>query len=223
MFVTLTNVQSGGAVSLQQPIDNRKGSLEVAIRSFTFWIGWHNLKPGEFVSWRKNGETNTLSLSQGLYSFDLLADTLSGAEADLSLNVDHFSGRVNFTVPRDYEVLLSENLTSLLGLKKGWMTGLNFAEGPINMTPEKALYVHLDQLSTSENVVDGAPSTLLAVFPAPSDPFGTTRNWNPRPEWKKLAAGTTGELKIRVTDERQALLDNNGQPISVVLEIRETK
>lgn len=124
---------------------------------------------------------------------------------------------------RDYEALLSENLTSLLGLKKRWMTDLHFGEGPINMTHEKSLYVHLNQLSTSENVVDGAPSTLLAVFPAPSDPFGTARNWNPRPEWKKLAAGTTGELKIRVTNERQALLDNNGQPISVVLEIRETK
>ena len=37
---------------------------------------------------------------------------------------------------------------------------------PVKLLVHKWLYIYLDQLSTTSNIVDGAPSTLLAIIPA---------------------------------------------------------
>ena len=52
MFLTLTNVQSGGAVSLLQYIDNRSGNVRVGLRSVTYTVGWYNVGARESISWR---------------------------------------------------------------------------------------------------------------------------------------------------------------------------
>ena len=42
----------------------------------------------------------------------------------------------------------------------------------------------------------------------------------PHPEYKNLSDGTIHELKVRVTDSYQKLVDNHGLPIAVTLEIQ---
>ena len=37
---------------------------------------------------------------------------------------------------------------------------------PVKIIVHKWFYIYLDQLSTTSNLIDGAPSTLLAVVPA---------------------------------------------------------
>jgi len=39
MSHTLTNVQDGAAVHLQQPINNQNGNLRVGLRSITYTVG----------------------------------------------------------------------------------------------------------------------------------------------------------------------------------------
>ena len=68
MFITLTNVQRGEAVALLRYIDNRCSTKRVAIRSFTFWVGWHNLGAGQWISWRhRDGRAVTLDLVPGIF------------------------------------------------------------------------------------------------------------------------------------------------------------
>jgi len=57
MFHTLTNVQDGAAVPLQQPINNQNGTLRVGLRSITYTVGWFNVGPQEAISWRPSGKT----------------------------------------------------------------------------------------------------------------------------------------------------------------------
>ena len=210
-------------MQLLQSIDNLGGSRQVAVRSFTYWVGWHNIENGEWISWNQDGqEGKTLSLTPGLYSYQLLEDTLTDAFTDLFMDVGKADGVVTFIIPEGARVMFSEGCARLLGLKdEGWLgAGMYRGDEPVDFMPVKALHIYLDQLSTTENVMDGAPSQLLAVFLARCEPFGAAETFNPRPEFKKLAAGAISELKVRVTDEHHRLIDNHGLPMSVTLEIK---
>jgi len=45
MFLTVTNIQSGDAVQLQQCIDNLGGNLHISLRTLTYIVGWYNVRP----------------------------------------------------------------------------------------------------------------------------------------------------------------------------------
>jgi len=75
MFNTLTNVQDGAAVHLQQPIDNQNGDLRVGLRSVTYTVGWFNVGPQEAFLCRRSGSSEIMgimSFDPGLYSFPRL-------------------------------------------------------------------------------------------------------------------------------------------------------
>ena len=83
-------------------------------------------------------------------------------------------------------------------MARGW---LYRGDKPIGFMSHNMLYLYLDQLSTTENIVDDKPSQLLAVFRAMCELFGTATPINPYPDFKRLEAGTITELNVRVTDE----------------------
>ena len=67
MFHTLSDVQRGEAVPLQQYIDNRDGHLCVGLKSITYAVGWYNIEPRETFSWRSTvGPEETLNTPPGL-------------------------------------------------------------------------------------------------------------------------------------------------------------
>jgi len=99
----------------------------------------------------------------------------------------------------------------------------------VDFTGTKTLHVHLDQINTSENRLNGAPTTLPCLVPAVSSGisiftpshFGDINTVRfELPEFKHLQAGTLSKLKITIEDDRGRVLDNQGQPISVVVEIQ---
>jgi len=60
MFHTLTYVQDGVAVPLQQLIDNQNGNLRVGLRSINYTLGWFNVGPQEAFSLRPSGKTEIM-------------------------------------------------------------------------------------------------------------------------------------------------------------------
>ena len=227
MYHTLTNVQSGGATPLQQYIDNRDGLLRVGLRSITFTVGWHNIGANERFSWRSSsgGTTQTLSIPPGLYGFAQLKDVLEGASTTHTLVVSGVNGLITLTVANGWEVLLTDGLLSLLGLDDGyggeWLdTGVYTGDRPINFAGREVLRVHLDEINTTENIADGAPSTLLASIGVGCHAFGDIHTVRvEHPEYKRLRDGTIHELKITVRDETGKLIDNHHLPIHVTVAV----
>lgn len=230
MYHTLTNVQSEGATPLQQYIDNRDGRLRVGLRSITFAVGWHNVGPKERFSWRSSGgggAAQTLNIPPGLYGFAQLKDVLEGASpnATHTLAVSGVNGLITLTVANGWEVLLSDGLLSLLGLDDGlgevWLdTGVYTGDRPINFAAKEVLRVHLEEINTTENIADGAPSTLLASIGVGCHAFGDIHTVRvEHPEYKRLRDGTVGELKITIRDETGKLIDNHHLPIHVTVAV----
>ena len=175
---------------------------------------------GEF-QWRStSGPTKTEKIPSGLYSFGMLSEHLSDNITGLSLDVNKATGYVGIVVPQGTEVNFGDNLRHLLGLDdEGWLTaGKYIGDRPVDFMPQKALYIHLDQLSTTNNVMDGAPSTLLGIVPIGLDTFGTSTFSNP--EFKQLKSGAISELTVHILDRKGTIVNNHNLPVVATLEIK---
>ena len=79
----------------------------------------------------------------------------------------------------------------------------------------KTVSVHLHQLSTTANFVDGAPSTLLALVELDNYSYGDTKTIRfDNPEFKHLIKDSISELKVIICDDT----DNHQRRISLGLE-----
>jgi len=228
MFHTLSDVQSGGAVPLQQYIDNRDGDLYIGLKSITFAVGWYNIERGETFSWRSTGgPEETLDIPPGLYGFVQLQETLEGASpsATHKLGVSRVNGLITLTVGSGWEVLLSDGLLTLLGLDDGlggvWLdTGVYTGDHPINFAARQMLCIHMEEINTAENIVDGAPSTLLTSIGLGCHAFGDISTVRVEcPEYKRLRVGTVGELKVSIRDTSGKAISNHNLPIHITLTV----
>ncbi len=143
MYHTISNVQRGEAVPLQQYIDNRDGHLCIGLQSITFTVGWYNIEQGETFSWRSTGgPEETLNIPPGLYGFVQLQETLEGASpsATDTLEVSRVNGLITLTVASGWEVLLSDGLLTLLGLDDGlggvWLHAGVYGRSPYKLRDE---------------------------------------------------------------------------------------
>ena len=226
MFHTLTNVQSGEAAALLQPIENRGGALKVGLSSISFTVGWFNINT-QSVSWvNAGGPIETTNIPPGLYSFSELQKFLENAITGIHLQVSDSSGLIELTIDLGWEIQLTDGLGGILGLDDGlggvWLEeGEYHGDRPVDFTPTKSLQIHLEQISTSNNYMNGSPSNLLALVEIECTRFGTTNALHfDFPTFKHLMRGTAHELKVTVRDDRGRILDNHNLPISLVLEVK---
>ena len=79
-----------------------------------------------------------------------------------------------------------------------WLcAGIYTGDRPVNFAKSKELRLHLEQLNTTDNLVDGAPSTLLSSIGVGCRVFGNIETARiMHPEFKKLQAGSISELKV---------------------------
>jgi len=117
IFHTLTNVQDGTAVPLQQPINNQNGNLWVGLRSITYTIGWFNVGPQEAISWRPSGKTEimgTIPFPPGLYSFPRLINLFSAIGINFTLRLNRVNCSAKMRVLTGWKVHLTDGLLAQL-------------------------------------------------------------------------------------------------------------
>ena len=140
-----------------------------------------------------------------------------------------FTNVVELRVPSGWEVQITDGLLSLFGLDDGlhgvWLeSGTYIGDRAVDFAGIKTLQIHLEQLSATENYVDGAPSTLLDTVGLGRYTLGDTVTVRfEQPVFKSLRNGCISELKITIRDASRNFINNHGQPISVVLEFQPIK
>ena len=227
MFITLTQLRNEEASVLQTAIDNTGGKLHVALRGFHYEVGYRNVGSSQGFFLRSPNPQNPNSPVQqsfpvppGLYTFKQLsrfiAENVNGAQ--LSLTATNITRLI---VPRHIAIKFRSDLRRLLGIdEKGWIEGTYEGDRPARIVAHKWFHIYLDQLSTSSNLIDGAPSTLLAIVPAAA--VSSTADITPsNPMYKKLEVGDIHHLNLRVLDEDGAMVQHREKYMPAVLEIRE--
>ena len=232
-FVTLTKLQNREPTLLQTAIDNTCGKLNVALKSFHYEVGYHNadasthfflssyVDPG--LGSRAPPATHKFFALQygGLYTFEEISRFFMESVPGITLRLKA-PGLVEFNIPKTIgTIALDRQFRRLLGIgEKRTIAGKYVGDVPVKLIVHKWLYIYLDQLSTTSNIVDGAPSTLLAIIPA--SPIKGIINTTPsHPTYKKLEVGHIYQLNLLVLDENGTIVQNHDKSMTAVLDIRE--
>ena len=143
-----------------------------------------------------------------------------------TLAVSRESSLITLEVAPERGIRLSDGLLALLGLDDGlggvWLdAGVYTGDRPVNFATRQMLWVHLEEINTAENVVNGAPSTLLAGIGLGRHVFGDINTVRVEcPEYKRLRDGTIGELKVSIRGASSGkAISNQDLPIHVTLEV----
>ena len=172
-------------------------------------LGWLTGKQYLAIKNKKN------VLEPGLYNFNGLRQIFS--DEDITLSANYTNGSVTIEIPPNKEIELSSGISSLLGLKHRRLTaGKHTGHKMIAIAKTKELRVFLDQINTTNNFLDGKPSTLLGIVPVSNKPFGKVVSCRFEfPIFKKLINGCITELSVRITDQNNTVLDNHDLPIII--------
>jgi hypothetical protein len=221
MYVTLTDIQNGGIVPLQYPLDNSQGELEVALCEIVYYPRWVNISPA-LGNDKLSVDKTQRRVRSGYYSIcSLNEDVFRPIGASLGLN--HATGRVRAMGGSIHAVKLLGGLARTLGFSAPiTLSANNYLEGNElpRLVPHKELYVKLDQVSTSGNILGGLPSTLLRSVPVGHEQLncGATVTFNFQ-QYRPLCAGPISDLKVGVYDTKGNLVDLGY--LSVTLHIRD--
>ena len=147
-----------------------------------------------------------------------------GGQFQPHAHANGLNGLITLTVAPGWAILLSDGLLALLGLDDGlggvWLDdGVYTGDRPVNFATRQILWVHLEELNTSGNITDGAPSTLLACVGLGRHAFGDINTVRMEClEFKRLRDGTLSELKVSIRDAC-GKLSSQDLPIHVALEL----
>ena len=131
-----------------------------------------------FLEWRRDNQLTTLvKVPQGLYGFSELKAVLESGESNAQLKVNSVNGITRLTISSEWELKITLSLATLLGLADSlgdqWIISRTYVGvHSLDFAIPKGVYLHLDQLNISTNMVDGAPSTLLQVILMGRSRFG---------------------------------------------------
>ena len=224
MLITVTQINNKEAALINPVIPNKDGSLHVAIRSINYVVGYQNIKNFSFnVFIGPDGRVTNFVIPPGLYTIKRLVRTINSIfpQTEIKLSLSEETGIVTFTSEDTrISVVLSGGLHKILGFDNKKLSVTYVGDRPAYLPTDTLFYIYLDQLSTSSNLVDGAPSSLLAIVPATADGDSVVRINPSNPMYKRLQVGNIHQLSLRVLNERGEIFDNNKKPMTAVLEIR---
>ena len=212
MYITLTDIRNGEPIylakNLSVPGTTCRG-LEVALCELTYYHRWLNI--GAELG-------NSRVSTDGYYNVCELDDVFQPLGTDLHLHA--LTGRLQLSVSKK-RLVLNPRLADLLEFSRDMFEPgeMYMADEPHRLAIHREIFVHLAEVSTSENLHNARPSTLLRSVPVENERCGGGRTETfPRLQYKQLASGTVSQLSLTI-------LNTNGSKlyfdhISATLHIR---
>ena len=177
MYVTLTDIQNGEPVYLASVPATACGGLEVALCELMYYHRWLNIGAALENNQVSTGRT-TLKIPHGYYNACELDDVLQPLGAKLRLHAP--TGHLKLSAEK--RLVLNRQLADLLGFSRDtFEPGKTYtADEPHRLAVYREICVHLPEISTTENLHNGAPSTLLRSVPIKNEGFSANaRNIRP--------------------------------------------
>ena len=207
------------SITLEQGIDNRARKQVVKVTSLIYWVGYYNILRGDKMRIRDADDSITeYLLEPGLYNFQQLKEAMNLLTDSITMDLNRTAGRIKITAAEGKTLKLSENLATLLNIDPSWLSGEIF--GKIDLQPFKAIYLHCDQVSASENVFNGKPSTILEIIPVGDKAFGSSVHIELiNASRKTLIPGIINEFKFSIQDSAGNSINNHSLPFILTLEV----
>ena len=203
MYVTLTKNSQLGI-----NIDNCRGDRKIALREIYFSATWYNISSQLKNNIIQRG-TNKLIIPDGYYDFCTLKKFLMD-EWGIEIELNSANSTVTLTLPLEVRYTFQKKFSELLGFKDTVFNGKNkfTSPDPINLTLNKIVFAHLNELSTSENILNNNRSNLLRIFPSGESAFCKPVNYTFKdPQYRSLREGVINSLTVTLMNEYGKTLD----------------
>ena len=197
VYVTLTGIQNGDPVYLAKNLSASWGL--VALCELTYYHRWLNI--GAELGKNKVSDGRTvLDIPDGYYNVcELDEEAFRPLGAKLRLHAP--TGRLQLSAKK--RLVLNRRLAELLGFSRDtFEPGKTYtADEPHRLTVYREICVHLAEISTTEYLHNGRPSTLLRSVPVENERCGGGRTETfPGLQYKQLASGTVSQLTLAILD-----------------------
>lgn len=206
MYITLLNVSNGEPVPLVKTLS---ADTEVALCELTYYHRWYNIS-AELGNNRISNGVNTTVIRDGYYNdCELNEKVFQPLGAELQLLAP--TGRLQLSVAKQQKRLtLHDRLAKLLGFARStFEPGKTYiAAEPPGLAIHREICVHLSEVSTSDNLQNGRPSTLLRAVPVENERCGSGRTEAfPVLQFKRLGSGPISQLTLSLKDTSGKELD----------------
>ena len=225
MYITITDLNDN---KIYNGIDNNLGNLHVALCEISYSVNWLNIS--EKLKNNKISEKGgrTITIPDGYYNFCTLAKiAFTPFNIIAELNEANLLVTLKFPKPPT-SYTLSPNLKTMLGFHKKFEKGISIeifgfekiitGTKPINMGVNKSLYLYLNELNTTENLLNGKPSNLLEIISTERSSYCERENKEYiSPRYKRLTKGFFENLNLSIRNEKDDFIDFND--LVIVLQI----
>ena len=216
MYITLTGIQNGEPVYLARSVGDPSACrvLEVALCELTYYHQWSNIS----AALGNNQASDGHMIPDGYYNVcELNDEVFEPLGTELRLHAP--TGLLQLSAKK--RLALNSRLAKLLGFtRRTFEPGKTYlADEPHRLTVDREIYMHLAEVSTSENLHNGRPCTLLRSVPIENERCGSGRTETfPTLQYKMLASVAHPQLTLTVSDANGKKLDFDH--LSAVLHIR---
>ena len=185
-------------------------------------VGWFNIEEEtSFEEWNKSTSVaKTIMVEPAPYTFDDLKWVLESGESDVLLEDTLGNGIASLTVGASWEIKLNPIIITLLcinpTLAGKWITsGTHRGVHSLDLATIKDIYVHLQEVSTDDNAINGECSTLLDVVPSGQRGFGMIEDYRLKhSHFKRLCGCNIHQWRLSLHDGKNRPIDNHGLEVT---------
>lgn len=192
-----------------------KDFKSISLKTITYTVGWFNIPEKQLIS--SNG-TDT-EIPPGLWGLNALIDYMHSNGLRISIESLPWNGKLKLRT--SIPVTFSDFLSDLFKFPSGLLNGVvESSESIQGLSELRNLHIHIEELDTHLNLVDGKNSTLLTVVGMEPYSYGDVRTVHfANPVVKQLRSGPISGINISIRDQKNNVVDNNNLPIELTLEI----
>jgi len=207
MYLTITkNLED---IRIYNGIDNNSGRLYIGLCEISYSAKLINIS-AKLYNNKMRLDNEHREIPEGYYNFHTFANKIF-KPLNITAKINPETLLVTLIIPTTVKVLaMSMNLATMLGFENNrFNAGTYTGENPIKRVD---LYLHLNELNTTENLLNGTPSSVLEIIPT-----GRFSKEYTTPRFKQLSKGFFENLNLSIKNEIGELVQFND--LCIVLKI----
>jgi hypothetical protein len=199
MYLTITkNLEN---IQIYNGIDNNSGQLHIGLCEISYSAKLINIS-AKLYNNKMKLDNEHREIPEGYYNFHTFANKIF-KPINITAKLNHETLLVTLIIPTGKKLAMSLNLARTLGFENNrFNEGTYTGENPIKRFD---LYLHLNELNTTKNLLNGNPSSVLEIIPTDRLSYCTKEYTTPR--FKQLSKGFFENLNLSIKNEIGELVE----------------
>ena len=208
---------------------NSKRGYEIALVDLETYYSFYNVtEKNNIIEYSHNGQDKTITIPPGSYEMKGLSKEVlrqlqtNGDNKAIKFYPNSNTFKSILVIDSGYTVKFTHrnSIKKLLGFTQdSYSEGINNSEKLVNILAINSIFVHINVINGS--IVNGSQNPVIYTFFPKVSPGYKIIQRPVNPIYLPIALNSIRDFKIKITDQENNLLDNNGEILTVRFHIRE--